>query len=644
MVGTVILSNSSRTQAASSATEATVLGVEVESLDGSGNNAANPNWGKAGTPYDRVAPARYADGKSQQVAGPNSRFISNRISNDVAQNIFSEHRVSQWGFTWGQFIDHTIGLRQAPGVGDSPDPSSRNIVFNANDPLESFRNDFGSIAFTRSTAAPGTGVNNAREQVNTVGSYIDASAVYSDSPARLEWLREGPVDGNLANNGPHLLLQNGYLPRRDARANPAAAPPMDVDGRLRANPNSARVAGDVRANENIDLTATQSLFAREHNRIVDRLPNSLSNQEKFEIARRIVIAEQQFITYNEFLPAMGVSLAPYQGYKSNVNANLTNEFATVGYRAHSQIHGEIEVETEVARYTTAQLDAIRAQGIEVTVDGADVSFVIPLGVAFFNPDLVPGLQLGPLLQGIGSESEYRNDEMIDNQLRSTLFQVPVSGNPECLDGPTLPECFRGVVDLGAIDIERGRDHGIPSYNALRAAYGLPPKNNFRDITGENTDNFPILDRLVDRRDPINDPNILDFVRLTDINGNVIPANDPRAETDVTQAVRRTTTAARLRAIYGSTNNVDAFVGMIAEPHVNNSEFGELQLAIWKKQFEALRDGDRFFYQNDGALGLINFFFGIDFHTNLGDVIARNTDIPRDELSDNVFITATPDAG
>ena len=60
-----------------------------------------------------------------------------------------------------------------------------------------------------------------------------------------------------------------------------------------------------------------------------------------------------------------------------------------------------------------------------------------------------------------------NDEQIDNQLRSVLFQVPVPGNPDCLDGPTLPACFRGVVDLGAIDIERGRDHGMPSLQPLR---------------------------------------------------------------------------------------------------------------------------------------------------------------------------------
>jgi hypothetical protein len=33
----------------------------------------------------------------------------------------------------------------------------------------------------------------------------------------------------------------------------------------------------------------------------------------------------------------------------------------------------------------------------------------------------------------------------------------------------------------------------------------------------------------------------------------------------------------------------AFGGMVAEPHVPGTEFGELQLAIWTRQFQVLRD-------------------------------------------------------
>jgi hypothetical protein len=209
--------------------------------------------------------------------------------------------------------------------------------------------------------------------------------------------------------------------------------------------------------------------------------------------------------------------------------------------------------------------------------------------------------------------------------------VPVSGNPECLDGPTLPECFNGVVDLGAIDIQRGRDHGMPSYNQMRNAFGLPSKTTFTSITGEATESFP-SDPLLTPGNEINDPNSLDIVALFDVNGNPTTVENDNA----TRIVRRTTTAARLKAVYGSVSNLDAFTGMIAERHVTGSELGELQRAIWLDQFGAARDGDRFFYLNDPLQSFIRQNFGIDHRKTLAQVIALNTDIPLSSLAANVF--------
>ena len=84
---------------------------EVRSLDGSGNNVRHPDWGQTFSQYLCVADPNYADGVSQPVSGPSARTISNRIFNDEGQNLFSENGVTQWGWTWGQFLDHTFGLR-----------------------------------------------------------------------------------------------------------------------------------------------------------------------------------------------------------------------------------------------------------------------------------------------------------------------------------------------------------------------------------------------------------------------------------------------------------------------------------------------------------------------------------------------------
>jgi hypothetical protein len=122
------------------------------------------------------------------------------------------------------------------------------------------------------------------------------------------------------------------------------------------------------------------------------------------------------------------------------------------------------------------------------------------------------------------------------------------------------------------------------------------------------------------------------VELYDLHGQ---PTTPEADNAV-RGVRRTPLAARLKAIYGDVDKVDAFIGMVCEAHLPDSELGELQATIWRREFTNLRDGDRFFYQNYPAVEFIRRTFGIDYRTTLGDVIARNTDIPRHELSQNVF--------
>jgi hypothetical protein len=597
---------------------------EPRTLDGSGNNVAHPTWGQTFTQYLRVASPNYADGVGQPVSGPSARYISNRIFNDEGQNLFSENGVTQWAWTWGQFLDHTFGLRDETPAENFP------IPFDKTDPLEEFTDDLGTIDFARTPAAPGTGTStgNPRQQINTVSSYIDAFSVYGGTNARLEWLRTGPVDGNMANNGATLLLPGGYLPHATARGNAATAPAMDLMGQLVGNPSDAVVAGDVRANENIALTAVHTLFAREHNRIVGLLPSYLSNEQKFQIARRVVGAEEQYITYNEFLPSLGVTLPPYRGYNPNVNASLSNEFATVGYRMHSMVHGDFDLDVPAGTYSASQLAAFTAEGIVVsTAANGDQEVTVPLTLAFGNPDLLQQLGEGPLVASLADNSQYKNDEQIDNSMRSVLFQIPKPGSTQPCGTPVIsPNCFTDVSDLGAIDVQRGRDHGMPLYNDMRRAYGLPPVHSFTEITGESTDQFP-------KGLTINTPGILDFTALYDINGKPIALGSDAAQEDAVVGVRRTTLAARLKAIYGSVDKVDAFVGMVSEKHVPGTEFGPLQLAMWTKQFAALRDGDRFFYANDPALDAIRRAYGIDYRVTLSQLLKLDAG---ESLQANVF--------
>lgn len=182
--------------------------------------------------------------------------------------------------------------------------------------------------------------------LSKVTHYIDGSAIYgSDSKTQSE-LRS---------------FQHGQLKMF-----------MDFNRQLLPlNPNSEDclvsgsacfLAGDVRVNQHITLVALHLLFAREHNRIADGLhhmnPN-WSDDLLFEEARRIVVAEMQHITYNEWLPLVignqaverfsllskphGFSL----DYDEEINPSMTNEFTGAAFRfGHSAVQGKLFVEKD----------------------------------------------------------------------------------------------------------------------------------------------------------------------------------------------------------------------------------------------------------------------------------------------------------
>jgi hypothetical protein len=583
-------------------------------------------------PYARLTAPRYADGVGAMVAGPSPRYVSNRVFDSLGVDLFSARYVSQWGWVWGQFLDHTFGLAE---TGSDAAP----IAFDPHDPLERYPNATGSIGFTRDAVAAGTGTGPGRPrlQVNTVSSYLNASAVYGTSRQRLDWLLQGPDDGRLGDSGAKLMLPGGYLPQADARGTRHPAPYMQAQGMLQGEPQHADVAGDVRANDNAELTAVQTLFAREHNRIVSRLPRSLPAQLRFQIARRVVIAEQQYITYKQFLPALGVRLPRYRGYRRGVRTELSDEFSTIGYRAHSMVNGEEHMLVSAARFGPARLAGLRQLGITALRSGPVVALTLPQAAAFFDPQVVRALGLGPILTGLAEEPGYRNDVQIDESLRSVLFEYPAPGARDpnaCLSQETAPGCFTGVTDLGAIDLQRERDHGMPTYDELRRALGLSSQTSFTQVTGERTDQLP--PGLT-----IDDPHILDITSLHDFFGRSLALDSTVRAVAETQ---RSTLAARLKAIYGSVANLDAFVGMMAEPHVPGSEFGALQLALWRRQFAALRDGDRFFYARDPVLGQIWRRYRISYRHTLGQLISLDAGVPAGQLPRDVFFAPRPPRG
>lgn len=505
----------------------------VQSLDGTGNNLANPTWGSTNQQLLRTVPSEYGDGVSSPAGAdrPSARAVSNALADEDEATLNDRHMTSMV-YAWGQFLDHDIDL--TPGA--SP-REAFNIAVPAGDP-EFDPSGAGDkiIPLGRSQydTTTGTSAANPRQQVNTITSFVDASEVYGSDATRAAALRT--FSGGL------MKTSEGDLP------------PLNTLGLANAN-DAHRVAddqlflaGDVRANENFELTSLHALFVREHNRLAGELAAAnptWTDEQLYQGARRVVIAEMQVITYNEFLPTLlgADALKPYNGYRSDVNPGISNEFSTAAFRVGHTLLGE-------------DIDFLDN-------DGNDVREPVELRDAFFNPDVLKETGVDPILNYLATANAREVDTKVVEDVRNFLFGPPGAGG----------------FDLASLNIQRGRDHGLADYNAARAAYGLPKVTDFSQITSD--------------------------VEVQD----------------------------KLRALYGDVDNIDLWVGGLAEDHVPGSSVGPTFRRIIADQFERLRDGDRFWYQNT--------FRGEELdkigRLTLADVIHRNTGA---EASDHVFYDQT----
>lgn len=367
---------------------------------------------------------RYTDSIAAPFNDPTlaPRLISNRV---VAQagSIPEQTGLSDMVWQWGQFLDHDLDFMPAQVPYESFP-----IAVPADDAYFD-PSGIGTVAlpFLRSNYDPTTGKSaaNPRQQINQSTTWIDGSQIYGSTDALAQQLRTG-TNGKLKTSTGNLL-------------------PFDP-----THPTQFW-AGDPRVNEQIGLIAMHTLFVREHNRLAAYIAannRDADDEYLYQVARQLVIAELQTITYEEFLPIVVGSgaLPTYNGYKHNIDPGISNLFATAAYRfGHSMLPD-----------TLWRLDRYGRQ-----IRNGHVA----LQDAFFRPDLVMQDGIEPILHGLTRHTPQRVDVHVIDDVRN--FLVPDAGGQR--------------IDLPATNIQRGRDHGLAGYNQTRRDLGFTAVSEFSQI-------------------------------------------------------------------------------------------------------------------------------------------------------------------
>ncbi|XP_054631836.1 eosinophil peroxidase [Dunckerocampus dactyliophorus] len=526
------------------------LSERYRSISGQCNNRQHPRWGSANIPYSRWLPPEYEDmwgaprgwdpdHTYHNFSLPPVRLVSQEVLFTHNDNISLDSTLSHLLVEWGQWIDHDLVLTPQSasttsfrtGVDCTRTCSRETPCFPIQIPQSDPRYGTQScMPFFRSAPSCVDSIvpRQRREQLNAITSFVDASMVYGSSDSQAVALRDhsSPL-GSMACNSQHSdgeLAYMPFLPRQQAHLDPCGPREQSTPQR---NETSCFQAGDSRANEHLGMVVLHTLFLREHNRLVKRLHRLNSHWSPdtlYQEARKIVGAIHQILTWEYYLPrvlgepAMSRQMPPYKGYDNDVDPSIANVFATAAFRfAH------VTVQPVVSRL-----------GPGYTPNSQHPS--LPLHHSLFASwRVVQEGGIDPVLRGLllSPAKLQTPGQMMVEELTERLFQAQ-GGMP---------------LDLGALNLQRGRDHGLPGYSSWRKFCGLSVPNT----TAE----------------------------LAEILGNP-------------------TLAHKFQQLYGTPHNIDVWLGAVSEPALPGGRVGPLLSCLLARQFQALRDGDRFWWEKEGV--------------------------------------------
>ncbi|KAK3094643.1 hypothetical protein FSP39_004362 [Pinctada imbricata] len=547
---------------------------KYRTADGTCNNKKNAIWGRSLTPFERFLFPMYEDGinspRTLDVNGsplPESRKISTEIHQKSSPS--SWDKLAHFAMEYGQFVSHDI-MMNALSKGRymsnldccstkirSPRRNCFPISIPKNDPF------FGQphirrtcMNFVRSLSTPGLDCKlGVRQQMNQVTHYLDGSAVYGSKKSVMDSLRL-KTDGLLKSS------EGGKLLPKDMSRTPTCRLPTS-NSRIKCFK-----AGDVRVNQQPALISLHTIWMREHNRVAKLLKASNPgwNDEKlFQEARKIVGAEIQHVTYNEYLKKIlgpdimnRFDLNPrtsgyFTGYTEKAKPMIRNSFMAAAYRfGHSMIDRKFAFHPPTSPNFNSDLRNV-----------------------MLRPDWIyRNNGVSSVTRGLYETNSQKVDRLMTWEVTRHLFESSAGTG----------------MDLAATNIQRGRDHGIASYNMWRNVCGLPVVNNFN----------------------------------VGVPGGL---NDHDA-----------TTAAKFKTLYASVDDIDLFTGGVSEINLPGAKVGPTFACLVGIQFKALKYGDRFFYESNTDVKIpLNLLEEIR-KTSMAKIICDNTDIS--QIPPDVFLKSS----
>ncbi|GAB1610096.1 peroxidase-like protein, partial [Argonauta hians] len=523
------------------------------SADGSCNNLQFPYLGRSNTPYDRYLPALYEDGLNLPRATgtlgnalPGARVVSTAFHTaSTEENVNPEftHLVTMFGV----FLNHDLQDYPAtPGAGDCCTNEDTDVCYPIALPEDDpYFSQYGRscMGYTRKLATPPLSCAlGPREQLNAATSFVDASQVYGSDLTRQTLLR----------------TMTGGLMRTTPTADLDLLPQSNTTFCLATEGNFCFIGGDNRVNVQPMMMSQHTLFVREHNRIATMLGAAhadWTDEVIFQETRKIVIAEMQHIIYSEYLPkVLGADLMNtynldaltegYSLYIGTINPAIRNGFGSAGIiYSHSAIRGLITIgETQNA-----------------------------LSSLFYNANVFYGETDAPTLVfgGLTSDLAQQVDRLMTDELTNKLVET-APGNGW---------------DLASLDVQSGRDNGLPTYTAWRQWCGLSVPENFTDLVDHSEENRLLLSQL-----------------------------------------------------YESVADIDLWSGGVSEIHVAGGNVGPTLGCITARQFQALKVGDRFWYENAGPNQLSLDVLAAVRNVTMSRLICDNTNI--EQIQADAFLRAS----